>query len=88
MTKVKRSEVFSLRLSTEEKQRIHDAASRHGVSPADFMRSAVLRHVDDPAVWPGQTILVNVPAVSTSATDDRLLLARLRRLIAQGGVGW
>lgn len=60
MTGDSRGEVLSLRLTAEEKRRIVEASERQGQTPSDFARDQLLRHVDDPAVTPGQNIHVNM----------------------------
>jgi type IV pilus biogenesis protein CpaD/CtpE len=89
----RRPEVLSLRISAEEKRRLMEAASRERAlaeatgrptkSLSEWARDQLLKHADDPAVWPAQTIKIQAP--STGANDDRLLVARIRRYLAHNG---
>lgn len=81
-----RTEICSLRLSAEEKQRVQDAASRHGLSPSDFMRAVLMRHVDDPAVSPSQNITITYRGQSTRSSDD-LLAQRISKILREYGPG-
>lgn len=92
MTGDRRTEVLSLRLSAEEKQRLTEAAERGRVlaeatdqpakSLSDWAREQLLRHADDIAVFPSQNVTITRPE-----SDDRLLIERIRKVLREQGAG-
>lgn len=78
MSDDRRTEVLSLRLSADEKRRLTEAAERHGQGLSDWARDQLVRHVDDPFVSPGQTIMVSLPPTVT----DRDIVQTLRAALA------
>lgn len=90
-----RTEVISLRLTAEEKQRLVEAAERARLlaeatgqpakSLSDWAREQLVKHADDPVVSPGQNITVTLQAPSTGANGD-ILAERIRRVLQQHGI--
>ena len=74
-----RPEIISLRLSGDEKRRMSEAAGRYGKSLSDWCREALLSCVDEPYVFPGQTINVSLQPAQAPAED---LIRALRLTIA------